>query len=139
MSAPKPTLLALVLALVYFVWPVDLIPDIFGPFGRIDDLLVFLFVAWQAYQYKRKAENRAPNADADKSRAQDPYELFGITPSATRDEIESRYRELAQQYHPDKVSHLGEDLQKVAHEKMLQITEAYRKLLAAAGPQDESR
>lgn len=139
MSAPKPSLLALILALVYFVWPLDLIPDIFGPLGRIDDLLVFLLVAWQAYQYRRKEAAGRSEAAAQESPEKDPHELFGLGPSASREEIESRYRELAQQYHPDKVSHLGEELQKVAHEKMLQITAAYRKLLAAVDQGDANR
>ena len=139
MSAPRPSLIALILALVYFVWPVDLIPDIFGPFGRIDDVLVFVLVAWQAYQHRRKGAASRPEAASDNSPEKDPHEVFGLSPSASREEIESRYRELAQQYHPDKVSHLGEELQKVAHEKMLEITAAYRKLLAAAQHADTDR
>jgi DnaJ like chaperone protein len=29
------------------------------------------------------------------------------------------------QYHPDRVAHLGEDLQRLAHEKTLEIQRAY--------------
>jgi DnaJ-domain-containing protein 1 len=32
------------------------------------------------------------------------------------------------EYHPDKVAHLGEALQKVAHEKSQEIQQAYRAL-----------
>ena len=46
------------------------------------------------------------------------------------DAIEARYRQLAQQYHPDKVNHLGDELKEVAHEKMLEIAAAYRSLRA---------
>jgi DnaJ-domain-containing protein 1 len=33
-----------------------------------------------------------------------------------------------QEYHPDKVSHLGEELQEVAHRKTLEIQRAYERL-----------
>ena len=32
------------------------------------------------------------------------------------------------EYHPDKVAHLGEELQELAHRKALEIQEAYRQL-----------
>jgi DnaJ-domain-containing protein 1 len=33
------------------------------------------------------------------------------------------------EYHPDKVAHLGEELQKLAHDKALEIQQAYRDLV----------
>ena len=33
-----------------------------------------------------------------------------------------------QEYHPDKVAHLGEELQELAHRKALEIQQAYRQL-----------
>jgi DnaJ-class molecular chaperone len=47
------------------------------------------------------------------------YQLLGITPSATPEEIREAYRRKAKQYHPDK----GGD-----PDMMRAITEAYRKL-----------
>ncbi len=85
---------------MYLIWPIDLISDLFGPVGRIDDLLVIALVAWQAYKYAR-------------------------APKTTN-------KELARQYHPDKVAQLGIDLQKLAHEKMIEIQRAYDELLAKA-------
>jgi DnaJ-domain-containing protein 1 len=32
------------------------------------------------------------------------------------------------EYHPDKVAHLGEELQELAHQKVLQIQRAYHQL-----------
>jgi uncharacterized membrane protein YkvA (DUF1232 family) len=49
----------LVLGLIYFVWPVDLIPDVFGPVGHLDDLAVALLVAWRLMVAKRKASHTA--------------------------------------------------------------------------------
>ena len=55
----------------------------------------------------------------------DPYEIFNVSRGASRAEIDARYKELAKDYHPDRVAHLGEDLRKVAHEKMIEIQRAY--------------
>ena len=62
----------------------------------------------------------------------DAYEIFALQKGASSSEIEARYKELARQYHPDKVAHLGTDLQKLAHEKMIEIQRAYDELLAKA-------
>jgi len=39
--------------------------------------------------------------------------------------IKSAYRKLIFQYHPDKVSHLGPAIRKVAEEEMRKINKAY--------------
>ncbi len=132
MAVQKPTLLALLLAIVYFVWPIDCVPDVFGPIGRIDDLLVFLLIAWQAYRYKKKpSASRDSGSVSAAPDARTALEVFGLGANATLEDVEKRYRELAQQYHPDKVSHLGPALREVAHEKMLEIRRAYDQLRAS--------
>ena len=56
------------------------------------------------------------------------YEILEITESATEEEIQTAYRHLSHEYHPDKVpSHLSK-LQKDAEEKFKQISEAYQVL-----------
>jgi DnaJ-class molecular chaperone len=54
--------------------------------------------------------------------------VLGIAPSATADEIRKAYHERMQEYHPDKVAHLGQELQELALEKSQQIQHAYRQL-----------
>jgi DnaJ-domain-containing protein 1 len=124
---------ALILALVYFVFPLDLVPDIFGPIGRVDDLADLLFVAWRAWRVNTEAttERNSPPPERPHNRPtpQSPLEVFDLPKNASRDEIERRYKELALQYHPDRVEHLGDDLKKLAHEKMIQIQAAYQQLL----------
>jgi DnaJ like chaperone protein len=128
LKSPKA---ALILALVYFVFPLDLIPDIFGPFGRIDDLLIFGLALWRVMKDRQKRARASATAEERKapSSSTDPYETFKLKRGATRAEIESRYKELAKDYHPDRVAHLGEDLRKVAHEKMIEIQAAYNTLI----------
>ncbi len=61
------------------------------------------------------------------------YNILGLTTSATNDEIKKAYRKMAVEYHPDKVSYLGEDVQKTAKEKFQKINEAYESLKKERG------
>ncbi|TET36009.1 MAG: J domain-containing protein [Planctomycetota bacterium] len=56
---------------------------------------------------------------------EDLYKALGVTPGASSAEIQQAYRKLAREYHPDKVSHLGHELQEVAEKKMRLINRAY--------------
>ncbi|KAG0174651.1 hypothetical protein DFQ28_005245 [Apophysomyces sp. BC1034] len=53
---------------------------------------------------------------------QDPYQVLGIDPSASEDDIKKVYYALAKQYHPDT------NKDQKAHEKFAQIKEAYETL-----------
>ena len=53
----------------------------------------------------------------------DPYQVLGISPNATDDEVKNAYRELAKKYHPD---HYNDNpLSDLAQEKMQEIIVAY--------------
>ena len=56
------------------------------------------------------------------------YKILEIEPSASDDELKKAYRKMAMKYHPDKVSHLGDDFRKSADEKFKKVNEAYEKI-----------
>ena len=54
------------------------------------------------------------------------YKILGISPSATDDVVKKAYRKMAVEYHPDKVSYLGEDVRRKAEEKFQKLNNAYQ-------------
>jgi DnaJ-domain-containing protein 1 len=52
--------------------------------------------------------------------------VLGLRGRVSRDDIRTRYLQLASQYHPDKVHHLGPKLRQLADEEMKKINEAYQ-------------
>ncbi len=132
-----------VIAVVYLVFPRDLIPDFLGRgLGLLDDLLLIGLLTYFYRKHLRQhlareaRENGTRDWGEPSGRAQaaaserpvDPYKVLGIAPSASRETIQAGYKARMNEYHPDKVAHLGEDLQKLAHRKALEIQRAYQQL-----------
>ena len=130
-------------AVVYLLFPRDLLHDYLGRgLGLIDDVLLIGFLTHFYRKYLREFTDRAAGAGADpgprersrstqpppSERSLNPYTTLGIPTSASQETIESAYKARMSEYHPDKVAHLGEDLQKLAHQKAIEIQEAYRQL-----------
>lgn len=61
------------------------------------------------------------------------YKILEIAPESTDDQVKSAYREMAKKYHPDKVAHLGPDVQKAAHEKFQKVNSAYEEIRKRRG------
>lgn len=61
------------------------------------------------------------NVDAD-------YKILEIEPSVSNEELKKAYRRMAMKFHPDKVSHLGDDFQKAAKEKFQSVNQAYENI-----------
>ena len=58
----------------------------------------------------------------------DPYQVLGVSPGASDDEIKKAYRELARKYHPD--NYHDNPLADLAQERMKEINEAYEAIQA---------
>ena len=56
------------------------------------------------------------------------YKILEIEPDASPEDIKKAYRRMAMKYHPDKVSHLGEDFQTAAKEKFQKVNQAYENI-----------
>jgi DnaJ like chaperone protein len=56
------------------------------------------------------------------------YKILEIEPASTNDEVKKAYRRMAMKYHPDKVSHLGDEFRKTADEKFKKVNEAYERI-----------
>jgi len=152
----------LFLWLVYFLLPFDFLHDRIPYLGRADDLLLLLYLVWLYRKKNRAASKESGHASSDggtfsgreraeqqgagheradrqapgqesRARPRDPYRILGIDPSASAEEIKAAYRQQAARYHPDKVSHLGEEFQKLAKEKFQEIQWAYEQLMNRRG------
>jgi uncharacterized membrane protein YkvA (DUF1232 family) len=131
------------IAVVYLLFPRDLVPDYLGRgLGFIDDVLLIgllrHFYLKRLRQSAARAAGSGPGPGAREGerpapppaseRPVDAYATLGVSASASQEAIASAYKARMSEYHPDKVAHLGEDLQKLAHRKALEIQEAYRQL-----------
>ena len=137
-----------IFAILYALSPYDLLPDFAFGWGWLDDL-VLLFLLWrffystkrtvfqnrmnrQFHQYFRgntQTGKTGANSGAQFRKthaANAPYQILGIEPTASDEEIKQAYRTLANKYHPDKVEHLGDEFKKLAEERFKEIEEAYR-------------
>ncbi len=58
-----------------------------------------------------------------------PFEILGLGPVASPEEVRKAFHRLAVQYHPDKVHHLGEEFRAMAHVKFQELKRAYDALM----------
>ena len=67
------------------------------------------------------------------SQTDSAYKILEVEPTVSNDEIKKAYRRMAMKYHPDKVSHLGDDFKNVAHEKFRKVQDAYEQIKKERG------
>lgn len=65
--------------------------------------------------------------------AKSAYKILELEPSATDDEVKKAYRKMAVKFHPDKVAHLGDELQEQAKEKFQKVQKAYEDIKKERG------
>jgi hypothetical protein len=146
-------ILPILFVVAYFLSPFDLVPDfLIGP-GWIDDILLVVLLIWflsgrsvplfgrfgspyggsQAGNRRTSHRNAytSTGEDEDTQDLDDPYAVLGIRRGATDEEIKEAYRVAAAKYHPDKVTHLGKEFQRLAHQRFVAIQQAYERLTKA--------
>ncbi len=127
--------------LFYTLYPFDLIPDTIFGIGWLDDMITWVLLWWFYYRkpgeekIRQKFEEKMDDffkkpEDKDKPSSSDPYEILGVSKDASREEIQKSYRQLANKYHPDKVSHLGEEFKTLAEKRFKEIQQAYQTLMS---------
>jgi DnaJ-domain-containing protein 1 len=89
--------------------------------------LILAVALWLLWRYVKPLLG-VPSAPNRPVGNRDPHTVLGLPRGAAPEEITRAYREQIKLYHPDKVADLGEDLQRVAHEKTLEIQRAYEAL-----------
>ncbi len=104
----------------------------------ISRLIAFIFnvlLIWWIFKTffgeRAKFSNRNQDIlppEPPRSIKKDPYEILGLRRDASKAEIKEAYHQKLQEYHPDKVNHLGEDLKTLAQNITLEIMNAYELL-----------
>ena len=135
----------ILLAIVYILSPYDLLPDFIPLRGWIDDGVVLFFLyryiakllARRRYTAAHDQQQSAPNEKASaqtggnhnqQTEIKTPHEVLGVSSAASKKEIHRAYLKLANQYHPDKVAHLGPEFQELADKKFKEIQQAYQSI-----------
>ncbi len=78
---------------------------------------------------KSKASSTPPALDESISE-QDCFRILDLGQGATEEEVAKAYRKKVMQYHPDRVQHLGDKLQKVAEAEFHRVQKAHKAILA---------
>lgn len=61
------------------------------------------------------------------------YQVLGLQPDASDDEVRKAYKRMALENHPDHVAALGEDIRQAAERKLQEINEAKERIYKARG------
>jgi len=152
-----PPWLLLMLLVLYVLSPIDLLPDVLGLPGRLDDFLVAAAGLLYLHRIQRSKSGRKEPAGAGRNRdgagrptgdqpetpgsadqaagrSGDPYEVLGLSPETSFEEIRRRYKEQLLLYHPDRVQHLGREFQELAEQRTRELNAAFEEVLRKQGP-----
>ena len=120
----------IIILILYIVSPLDLFPFVF------DDLIAsgFLYYIWQKFKKQKSPRNYYSKGRSQANIKNEPdvqmsleaaHKLLHVSPDAPWGEVQKAYKERMAKSHPDKVSHLSEELQKKAKELTIEINKAF--------------
>ena len=120
----------IIILIIYIISPLDLFPFVF------DDLIAsgFLFYFWRKFKNQKGQKNYYSRSRSQANIKSKPggqmsldqaQRLLNVGPDAPWREVQKAYKEKMVKSHPDKVAHLGEELQEKAREITVEINKAY--------------
>ncbi|GBE03398.1 DnaJ-like protein DjlA [bacterium BMS3Abin09] len=124
----------IILLAIYIISPRDAMP------GIIDDILAAIALFYylnknskakqqqRSYDQSRQSRSNSytpPPGPGGPLTIEEAYKKLGVDPGASMDKIGRAYKEKVRMSHPDKVTHLSEELQEKAKEITLELNEAY--------------
>jgi len=80
-------------------------------------------------QSSSNQEKQSKGKPEQKPQGLNAYTKLNVSSDASKDEITSAYKKLAQQYHPDKVEGLGPEFKELAEKRMKDINAAYKEIM----------
>lgn len=101
--------------------------------GRIDRSEAAVIDRIAGYFHISEKDLSALKAMFQKAAPGTAYEILEVDPKATDEEVKRAYRRAAVKHHPDKVAHLGEQIQKDAAEKFKKVQEAWERVKKERG------
>lgn len=119
-----------IILIIYIISPLDFFPFVF------DDLIAsgFLFYFWNKFKNQKSQKTYYSGGQSQTNIKSKPdgqmsldqaYRLLNISPDAPWSEVQKAYKEKMVKSHPDKVTHLGAELQEKAKELTIKINKAY--------------
>ena len=84
-------------------------------------------IAYRKIEYEQAPTHRS--AGRSQQATATAHRILGTHENASQEEIKIAYYKKIKQYHPDKVAHLGQELQDVARKKAIEINQAYALLV----------
>ncbi|MCP4252733.1 MAG: DnaJ domain-containing protein [Candidatus Scalindua sp.] len=128
----------IIILIIYIISPLDLFPFVF------DDLIAsgFLFYFWRKFKNQKNQKNYYSRGQSQAKRKTEPdgsmslersYKLLNVGPDDPWSEVQKAYKEKMAKSHPDKVAHLGEELQEKARELTVEINKAYNIIKSRKG------
>lgn len=113
---------------------VSVVIAVVNEFLRWSFRMILSTLGWKTRRNRDQQNDGGSSGRAEEGRYKtqspsiDPYQILQVTPEADRKQIKAAYIKAMAQYHPDKVSHLGEEFRILAEEKAKNIQQAYSTL-----------
>ena len=82
----------------------------------------------QPWEQERPAQASVTDEEYSLSNQASAYEILGVSPNASLDDIRLAYRRIVRMNHPDKMSGLAPEFRQLAEQRMKVITSAYKTL-----------